>query len=189
MINTLLKRYTEFRLCHAKRCIGKALNLTSQRPKHIAFKVTFCFASAGGNRIKYSGSFEFVPQRIKLTFVIFCIFFHPSNILQTFTLFSVRIKNVPCRHRATSLRGKRSKQFIFDMCGLIALSSPRATHTHTHTPERSRHMCFLAFARQKQSGRTYAAPETSSDRWLSSKVTCSGCERVISSCVRRNEMF
>lgn len=46
-------------------------------------------------------------------------------------------------------------------------------------------MCFLALARQKQSGRMQA----SSDRWLSSKVTCSGCERVINSCMHRNEMF
>lgn len=91
----LIKRYTEFRLCHAKRCIGKALNLTSQRPKHIALKVTFCFASAGENRIKYSGSFEFVPQRIKLTFVIFCIFSIPLIFCRLSHYFRFALKTSP----------------------------------------------------------------------------------------------
>lgn len=91
-----------------------------------------------------------------------------------------------------SLRGKRSKQFIFDTCGLIALSSPRAPHAHAHDFTGVQTHVFRRIRSLDRSNRgrhARAAPETSSDRWLSGKVTCSGCERVINSCTRPNEMF
>lgn len=133
-----------------KKMYRKALLLAQSAWKRIALKVT---SRPPGNGIKYSRSLEFVPPRIKLTFVI-C---RPSNISQTFTLFSLHIKNVPCRHRAASLRGKRSKQFIFDMCVLIALSSPWApplahatnfTRIQTHVLRCIRSSTFLSRRRR-----------------------------------------
>lgn len=161
-----------------KKDASESIKCDQSAYKHIAFKVTFFFASVG----KLHKIFSFIwvcPTENKTHLRYFPAFSIPLIFCRLSHYFRFILKASPADTEPRVWEEKRSKQFIFDMCGLIALSSPLATHTHTHTLDFTAIQTRVSLHSLQRRPRIDGFPA----KWPVAVPV------VINSCMHRNEMF